>query len=451
MTHGCLKLPFARYDQRPAIIAGDGRVTSYSELATEIDLRRARLRARGVAPGSAVLLSGDYSAESCFWLFALWQEGCIAVPVVPGPGPAEETYATVADVSWTVIAAEDALHPAVGQSAHPFYGDLARNASAGLVIFSSGTTGEPKGALHDVTRLMTKFATPGKALRTLGFLLFDHISGIDTVLYTLMSGGVLVCTPSRNPAVVCRTLAAHRVEVLPTAPSFLNMLIMSGEADKHDLSCLKIITYGGEMMAQALLDRVATAFPDARLVQKYGASEFGALRSRSDTNTSRWITFDRSELDWRDRDGLLEIRTGTSMLGYLNAPSPFTDDGWYRTGDRVEVKGDRLRFLGRDSDLISVGGQKVYPAEVEDALKAIPWVVDAVVYGQPHPMLGACVHARIQTGAGAQEPTELRRAARRCLSERLDTYKIPQRFEFTQEALSTGRFKADRRAVGTDP
>lgn len=442
MAADVLDLPFRDYGGQPAIISGDGAETSYDDLAAAIDERRARLKDCGVTPGSAVLLSGDYSALSCAWLFALWQESCIAIPAVPGP--VSETYASVADVSWCIDTEADALAAGPGQSAHAFYNDLARAGSAGLVIFSSGTTGAPKGALHDVTRLMTKFATPGKALRTLGFLLFDHISGIDTVLYTLMSGGALVCATSRNTGIVCRTLEAQKVEVLPTAPSFLNMLIMSGEAEKHDLSALKIITYGGEMMSQAVLDRVASVFPDARLVQKYGASEFGALRSRSEDNTSRWISFDRGEMKWRVQDGLLEIKTGTSMVGYLNAPSPFTEDGWYQTGDRVEVNGDRLRFLGRDSDLISVGGQKVYPAEVEDALKSIPWVVDAVVFGQPHPMLGASIHARLQTKAQTLEPAELRQKIRRHLTDKLEDYKIPQRFTFTESTLSTGRFKANR-------
>lgn len=442
MAADTLNLPFAGFGAKPAIIASDGQVTSYQALDAAITARRARLKDAGVTPGSAVLLSGDYSAESCAWLFALWQQGCIAVPAVPGA--ASDTYATVADVSWVVDATDDTLQDAPGQSAHPFYGDLAKAGSAGLVIFSSGTTGKPKGALHDMSRLMTKFATPGKALRTLGFLLFDHISGIDTILYTLLSGGVLVCTETRNTGTVCRMLEAQRVEVLPTAPSFLNMLVMSGDAKKHDLSALKIITYGGEMMAQAVLDRVAVVFPNARLVQKYGASEFGALRSRSENNGSRWISFDENGMDWRVTEGLLEIKTSTSMLGYLNAPSPYTKDGWYQTGDRVEVQGKRLRFLGRDSDLISIGGQKVYPAEVEDALKSISWVIDAVVFAKPHPMLGSSIHARIQVRPGNEQPAELRRAARRLLAENLEAYKIPQGFDFTELSLSTDRFKADR-------
>lgn len=446
-----LALPFAGFGDAPAIIERDGGVTSYAALAAGVAERRRALRERGVGAGAAVQLKGDYGLDCCLWLFALWQEGCIVAPLAPGASSRADTYAAVADVSWMLAAETGRLERAAGRSAHPLYTRLADSGAPGLVIFSSGTSGEPKAALHDVRRLLSKFARGGKALRTLGFLLFDHISGVDTLLYTLFSGGALVCLDSRNPAVVCRTIADRRVEVLPTAPTFLNMLIMSGEAEKHDMSSLRIITYGGETMPQVVLDRVAEAFPNARVIQKYGASEFGALRSRSGGDTSRWLTFDETEVAWRVRDGLLEIRTGTAMLGYLNAPSPFTEDGWYRTGDRVECDGPRLRILGRDSDLINVGGEKVYPAEIEDALKALPGVIDAVVYGQPHPMLGACIRARVQVGPDAGDAADMRRRIRSALAATLERYKIPQGIEITRDTLSTERFKKMRRAAAASP
>ena len=83
------------------------------------------------------------------------------------------------------------------------------------------------------------------------------------------------------------------------------------------------------------------------------------------------------------------------MLGYLNAPSPFDDEGYFDTGDKVEVDGEWLRILGRESEIINVGGSKVYPAEVEDALLEIEGVVDAAVHGEAHPITGQIVAATV--------------------------------------------------------
>ena len=91
------------------------------------------------------------------------------------------------------------------------------------------------------------------------------------------------------------------------------------------------------------------------------------------------------------REGLLEIRAESSMLGYLNAPSPFTDDGWFMTGDAVEQQGEYFRILGRASDLINVGGRKVYPAEVEAVIAEVENVKDVSVAGEAHPFTGQVV------------------------------------------------------------
>ncbi len=428
-----------------AIIDCDGSFVSYQGFLDRITTLGKRLDTAGVTPGSVVQLKGDFDSASLAWLLALWERACVVTPVAPTSLEMAAEFAKIAEAAWIIDAPTDTLASAPGASTHPLYDQLRAEGAPGLVIFSSGTTGQQKGAVHNVTNLLGKFQKPGKALRTVGFLLFDHISGIDTLLYTIASCGTLICLPSRDPATVGRTIAATRAEVLPTAPSFLNMMLISGGDDGIDLSSLKIITYGGEMMPQSLLDRVAAAYPNIQLIQKYGASEVGALRTRSDGGTSRWLDIDPSGAMWRVQDGLLEIKTSTAMIGYLNAPSPFTDDGWYQTGDRVEVDGSKIRFLGRDSDMISVGGQKVYPAEVEAALREIPSILDAAVFGQPHPMLGASVCARLQVAEAPDLPAQLRTEVRQFLAGKLESYKIPQKMEFTEEALTTDRFKKTRR------
>lgn len=434
---------FAAAGDAPAVIDADATTTSYAAFAADITALSTRFAAAGVGPGTSVQLIGDFGARDIAWMIALWHLGAVVAPVAPTSLEMADSFAEVGDAAFIARPGDDSLVPGPGNSSCDLFAEL--NSAPGLIIFSSGTTGTPKGAVHNIDRLLSKFEITGKAMRTIGFLLFDHISGIDTALYTLAAGGALICLPARDPASVSAIIETHKAEVLPTAPSFLNMMLMSGAAEAHDLSSLKIITYGGEMMPQGVLDRVAAAFPGARIVQKYGASEIGALRSKSTSDTSRWISFDTRGADWRVVEGLLEIRTKTAMLGYLNAPSPFTDDGWYKTGDRVEVDGDKIRFLGRDGDLISVGGQKVYPAEVEAALREVDGVLDAVVFGKPHPMLGASVFARLQVPAGEIDPASLRTKVRQGLAGKIEPYKIPQKMEFTQDRLESARFKKVRR------
>lgn len=430
--------------EKAAFVEADGQQVSYAELRARIDRIRAALSAAGVQPGAAVQLRGDFSADAAAWLIALWAEAAIVTPLAPASREKAEEFVAVGDVEWIVEAGADALTPGPGHSRHALYDALRAAGDPGLIIFSSGTTGAAKGALHDVRKLLGKFRAPGKDFITLAFLLFDHIAGIDTLLYCLANGSTIVCPGERSPGDISRLVERYRVEVLPVAPSFLNILLLSGAHEGRDLSSLKIITYGAEMMPQGVLDRVAEAFPAARVVQKYGTSEIGALRSQSAGNRSRWLRIGGGGTEWRVVDGLLEIRSPTAMLGYLNAPSPFTEDGWYMTGDRVEVQGDMVRFLGRDSDLINVGGQKVFPAEVEAAVREIAGVAEVAVFGRPHPMLGATVCARIRMTDSEIAAAEVRTRIRQGLTGVLEPYKIPQKIEVTQETLTTERFKQRR-------
>jgi acyl-coenzyme A synthetase/AMP-(fatty) acid ligase len=146
-------------------------------------------------------------------------------------------------------------------------------------------------------------------------------------------------------------------------------------------------------------------------------------------------------------DGILQIKAEAAMLGYLNAPSPFTEDGYFITGDRVELNGEYMRFLGRDSELINVGGQKVFPADVESVLLECDLVKDAVVYGQKHPITGKIVCADVQLREGVDE-VEARRAIKRFCSGRLDAYKVPVKIQFVTEGVHSDRLKRVR--IGRD-
>ncbi|HYJ07982.1 MAG TPA: fatty acid--CoA ligase family protein, partial [Polyangiaceae bacterium] len=270
------------------------------------------------------------------------------------------------------------------------------------------------------------------------------IGGIDTMLNTFGSGGCVVTVEQRTPESVAKAIEAHRVHTLPTSPSFLNLLLISGEWQRRDFSSLKVIAYGTEPMPESTLKRLHEAFPDVALVQTYGMSELGVLRSRSRDSASLWIKFTGEQFQTKVVDGLLWVKAETAMLGYLNAPDLFDAEGWLNTQDAVEVDGEYMRILGRASDLINVGGQKVYPAEVENALLQLEGVRDVAVFGKQHPMLGQVVAARFNLEQ-AEPLNQFKRRMNEHCRGRLARYQIPVLVELVEGEQFGARFKKMRK------
>jgi acyl-CoA synthetase (AMP-forming)/AMP-acid ligase II len=315
----------------------------------------------------------------------------------------------------------------------------------GLVLFSSGSTGKSKAMLHDFGRLLEKFQGPPKDMRILSFLLLDHIGGINTLFAGLSGGGTVVSVGQRSPQAVCAAIERRRVTVLPTTPTFLNLLLLSGEQHRHDLSSLRLITYGTEVMPASTLERLQGAFPNVRFQQTYGLSELGILRSKSREDGSLWVKVGGEGFETRIVNGILWVRARSAMMGYLNAGECFDADGWFNTQDAVEQDGEWLRFLGRTTDLINVGGQKVYPAQVETVLLEMDNVLDVAVRGEAHPLVGQCVVARVNL-AQPQTPAEFKVQMRRHCQGRLAPYMVPAKVEIADGAQYNARGKKIRKA-----
>lgn len=430
--------------EAPCLIDGHG-ARSYS------DLDRLRLRwldvlaSTGIGEGAVVGIRSDYSADAVALLLAVWSRRAVAA-LVPPSAPVADAYVREGRVEYLfdLASGEPAGERlAVDGGRHPLIESLRDSGSGGFVIFSSGSSGRPKAVLHAVERFLGKFDRPGKRLRTLGFLLFDHIAGIDTLFYTLGSGAALVVPAGRSVPEVCRAIEAHRVEVLPASPTFLNLLCLSGAYERFDLSSLEIVTYGSEPMSQATLDRLCAILPRTRVIQKYGTSEFGSPRALSRGRDSLWLRLKSDEMQAKVVDGILWVRTESAMLGYLNAPSPFDEEGWLCTGDAVEQDGEWIRFLGRTSDLVIVGGEKVYPQEVEEAILELESVEDVLVKGEPHPITGKILVAFVNVRDG--DEASVRRVVRKHCRARLEPHKVPADVRIVGEPLATERQKKDRR------
>jgi acyl-coenzyme A synthetase/AMP-(fatty) acid ligase len=439
----------ASYGDDVALVHGDRPVT-YRTLLARVAGWEATLDERGIGAGSVVILEGTASAGAVGLLLALIRRGAITIPLTPQAPVARETIARIAEAGWRItFPPGDADEPVTVEASpqevtSPLLRRLAALGHPGLVLFSSGSTGTPKGVVHDCAALLGKFERPGRKKTTLSFLLFDHIGGLDTLLNTLSSGGTLVTIPSRDPDTVCAAIAAHRVHTLPTSPTFLNMLLLSGALERHDLSSLRLVAYGTEPMPASVLARLAEAMPQVTLLQTYGLSELGVLRTRSKEGTL-WVQFTGEGYETQIRDGVLWVRASTSMLGYLNAPDRFDADGWFCTEDAVEVDGEYLRILGRTSDLINVGGRKVYPAEVEEVLLDLPNVRDVAVFGRPNPLMGQIVSARVNLVA-AEALDDFKRRMRQFCKDRLPSYKVPVHVEFTDDDQFGARMKKKRSA-----
>jgi acyl-coenzyme A synthetase/AMP-(fatty) acid ligase len=242
---------------------------------------------------------------------------------------------------------------------------------------------------------------------------------------------------------VCRLIEEFRVKLLPATPTFLNLLLVSGALKVHDLSTLEIITYGAEPMPQSTLDRLRQAFPNVRFQQTYGLIEVGVLRSKSRENGSLWVKVGGEGYSTRVVDGVLEIKTASMILGYLNAPSPITPDGWFITGDAVEQDGEWLRILGRKAEIINVGGEKVYPTEVESVIHEMDNIAEVTVYGEKNALIGNIVCAKVRT-VRPEEPAALTERLKRLCQDRLERFKVPVKVIVMEEEQYGERFKKAR-------
>lgn len=426
-------------------------VTAHGEVTASTVLERAStlaqgLHGSGIKPGSVCAFEGDFGFETVALFLALASLGAIAVPFSSGAVSERDDLAAIAGVEWWIEPITGAVRRAeTGHDApHALVSALVESGHPGLIVFTSGSTGKPKAILHDLDRVASKFATQRPGRRMVMFLLMDHFGGFNTLMSVLANGGVGVCPADRSPLAICEAVARGKADLLPTTPTFLGMLIASGLWRAHDLSSVRLVTYGAEPMPPATLARMREILPDSEFKQTYGLSELGVLRSTSPDQGSLWLKIGGDGFETRIVDGQLHIRSASNMLGYLNAPTPIDAEGWMNTGDIVEEREGLVRFLGRRSEVINVGGQKVLPTEIENVLLEAPGVAAAAAQGVPHPLLGQAVVARVALTA-PEDAKDLSIRLREHCRTRLQKYKVPMRYEIvTTDSLATPRAKKNR-------
>ena len=437
---------FAAAGSESTALIWQDRTVTYGWVLDAIAGWRRYLVDAGVGARDVVSLTAEFSPNATALMVALAEHGCTIVPLTSSVAATREEFLETAQVTIDINLQEDdsaTLTRFARVPDHPLYLKLWASQRPGLILFSSGSSGRSKAVLHDFQNILEKFREPRPGKCTLAFLLFDHIGGINTLFHVLSNGGTVVTVSDRSPAVVCEAIEKYQVELLPTSPTFLNLLLISGALDRFPLRSLRTITYGTEVMPESTLFRLRARFPDVVLLQTYGLSEVGILRSRSESSDSLWVRIGGNGFDTRVVDGMLEIRSSSTMLGYLNAPSPITADGWFMTGDAVEERDGLFRIFGRKSEQINVGGEKVFPAEIESVLHAMEGVADVCVHGEPHAIVGNMVVATVRLTTDETLTQFRHRMVQHCRAH-LAPFKVPQKVVLGRGELHGGRFKKRR-------
>lgn len=388
-----------------------------------------------VRAGDVVALIGDFDAASIATLLALIDRGAVVVPLTRQTCAEHEYFFDAAHVD--LVIEEGRARRRAAPPPHALIEQLRRAGHAGLVLFSTGTTGRPKAILHDLSLFLRRFETPRPTQRTLNFLLFDHIGGLNTLLHTLFNGGSVVAVRERSVSAVLATCAEHAVQVLPTTPTFLRLMLMSGAVPDRVPASLELITYGTERMDQPTLDELCRLLPWVDFRQTFGMSELGIVRVKSRARDSLFMKIGGEGVETRVVDGVLQIRSASRMLGYLNAPSPFDAEDWYDTKDVVEQAGEYIKVTGRVSEVINVGGLKFMASEVERVALAHPGVELVKAFARDNPITGQHVELTVQPQPGILVD---RRGMTDFLKTRLPSHMVPRRVHL--QAVAVGhRFK----------
>lgn len=349
-----------------------------------------------IKSGDVVALIGDFDASSVVFLLKLIDLKCIVVPLTKETKNEHNYFFENAYVDW-VIEKEEIIkfESKTNFVNHPLIEQLRTTNHAGLILFSSGTSGKPKAILHDLEPFFKRFINADKKLTTLSFLLFDHIGGLNTFFYSFFAGSKIIFPDERKPQYIWNLIQDEKVELLPTSPTFLRLSKASVDFDKLDLANLKLITFGTELMEESLLNWYQDKFKEIDFRQTYGLTELGILKIKNEKRNSLFITIG-GKSEFKIIEKTLHIKAEHPMLGYLNSKNPFDNDGFYNTKDLVVEKNEYFKITGRETDIINIGGIKINPNDLEAYLLTNKKINEVVAYGVENKILGQTINLDIQ-------------------------------------------------------
>ena len=484
----------ATYPDRPAVRL-DEHVLRYSDLDEASARAASWLHGRGITAGDRIGLMLPNVPEFAKLYYAILRAGAIVVPMNPLLKAREVEY-YLADsqaalaLAWHGVASQAAegarragtdlviiepaeLAAALGQrEPAPAVADRGPSDTA-VILYTSGTTGQPKGAelTHDnllrnieVTRTTLMRLVPEDVV--LGALpLFHSFGQVVGMGCAVASGACLTLLPRFDPGRALDIIKRDQVTILPGVPTMYAAILHSAGGNAGDAASLRLCVSGGAAMPVELLRGFEKNF-GCMILEGYGLSETSPVASFNHPDRPRkagTIGQAISGVDLRIQDdagtplpagevGEIAIRGHNVMKGYWRRPeetAEVLEDGWFRTGDlgRVDAEG-YFSIVDRKKDMIIRGGLNVYPREVEEVLYEHPAVAEAAVLGVPDEVLGEEVAAMVRLKPGASaSPEELREHVK----DQLAAYKYPRYVWIVSELPHGDTGKILKRAIVVPP
>jgi len=398
-------------------------------------------------------------ADTAHWELArqMQRETGIAFLIHADDGPAPEGAAVSHDAIADASGHGPDCDPEGGE-------DIRMLGSAGqdvaMLFYTGGTTGRPKGVMLSHTALFTNAlgAIPIYGFRDREAQLLSgpmfHLGSGSRVFTAPLLQNLTVIVPRFEPALALQAIETHRIAAVQMVPTMLQMLLDHPDFGRHDLSSLRLVSYGAAVMPQALLARVMEALPGISFCQAFGMTECAPVVTAlppaehyPGSKTLGTIGTPVRHVDMRIVDeagcdvargatGEIIVRGPNVMNGYWNQPELTAQalrGGWYHTGDAAWMDDTGFVHLaGRTVEMIVTGGENVYPVETENALALHPAVSEVAVFGLPDARWGERVHAVIRLRAGMQTDAAQLTAFCRGL---VAGYKLARSYSFCNEAL----------------
>ncbi|AXX85675.1 ANL family adenylate-forming protein [Aliarcobacter skirrowii] len=434
---------FKSFNSKNAIVFED-RIYSYEEFIKQIKDYKNILDKHNISSKVVVIL-GDYSFYNLALFFALYENKNIIVPITSNIKKVQDDFIKESFCQ-TIIKTDEKnllIQNLKTTFSHNMIDNLREKNSSGLILFSSGSTGKPKAMVHNLDTLINSFKDKKeKSMNMLVFLMFDHIGGLNTVFNALSMGACLIIPKIKDAKTICELIEKYKIMVLPSSPTFLNLILISEEYKNYDLSSLRMITYGTETMPQSLLLKLKEVFPKVKFLQTFGTSETGISTTSSKSSNSLFMKLEDINGEYKIVDNELWLRSKTQVLGYLNASmDSFTSDGWFKTGDLVEVDDEYIKIIGRAKEVINVGGQKVLPSEIESIILEMEEISDCMVYAEQNAITGQTVVCDVVLNKNIEN---IKKRVRVFCKDRLDAYKIPTKVNVVDKTNFSDRFKKIR-------